>query len=169
MSPYSPARRVSLRLVSHHSVAVYLICQRLEWSAISTHKHTNVQLECELGTLLGRLSHILTVPMTTASLGDPMSVLQLSRSSVSSVTLVCCAVGASTACLSLGTSQCQKCSNVYLLLSLPFAAAGVVLVCCFSSISSRYQLEPSTGPFSMLTSFKLTTPFSFLETEVEFL
>ena len=54
--------------------------------------------------------------------------------------------------LTLGTSRCMHCSNIYILVFIPFAVAGVVLIVSCSNAISLYPRELSMASSSMPTS-----------------
>ena len=45
----------------------------------------------------------------------------------------------------LGTSNCKKCSNVWLLITLPFALAGIVLVMCLTLLNLTVSIGTMNG------------------------
>ena len=72
--------------------------------------------------------HTEIVPLTTANLVELVNISNPDEQCAFSHVGILCGACQPGLSLTLGTSQCLQCSNVYLLLLIPFALAGVALV-----------------------------------------
>ncbi len=105
---------------------------------------------CGSATIQGTLLCIKSVHSITVRATSPKSILSTSKNQQeqcdfnrSDVLCGACRPGLS---LALGTSQCKECSNINLLLLIPFALAGVVLVV----LLLKCNLTVSTGTINGL-------------------